>query len=62
MTKEKEILKKFRCGNVIANEKELGVLKDYASIGMVQMGFDGFNRKPEAALTKQGRWLLSRMR
>ena len=62
MTREKEILKKFKRGAVIETKEELKVLKKFGSIGMIHIGFDGHKKLPTASLTKLGRWLLARMK
>ena len=54
----KDILRKFKGGGVISSKKELRVLKQFASTGLVNFGFDYKHKKPEAKLTSQGEWAL----
>lgn len=57
----KKTLKKFRKGNFIDSENELFILRRYASTGMVHFGFNYKLKKPDAKLTRQGRWFLEQL-
>lgn len=58
---DREILKRFKRGNFVNNEEEARVLERYASTGMVTFGFNYKEKKADARLTEQGKWLLSQM-
>lgn len=55
---ERALLKKFKDGAIIESDEEMNVLKKWALTGVVRFGSDLVKMKPEAKLTKKGRWLL----
>ncbi len=57
-TSDREILKKFKNGAYIESDEEMAVLKKWALAGLVKFGVDLKKIKPDAKLTKKGRWLL----
>lgn len=61
MTREKEILERFKKGKRIENEEEDEVLERYAITGMVRFGVDLEELKAEAILTERGKWFLTQM-
>ncbi len=52
------ILKSFRGGKAIVNDEEYFILKPYAGIGFVHLGFSFKKKEPQASLTKKGINLL----
>lgn len=61
MTREKEILERFKKGKRVENEEEEEVLERYAITGMVHFGVDLEELKGEAILTERGKWFLTQM-
>jgi len=55
---DREVLNKFKKGAFIESDAEMEVLKKWALAGLVKFGVDLVNKKPEAKLTKKGKWLL----
>ncbi|MFW6172202.1 MAG: hypothetical protein ACOC5T_00455 [Elusimicrobiota bacterium] len=53
---EIDILLSFRDGKFIESKKEMDVLKRYSFTGMIKFGVDVENRKPQAILTRRGKW------
>jgi hypothetical protein len=55
---EREILEKFKNGNVIESREERYVLERHANILGIHFGFNYKTRQGDASLSEQGRFLL----
>ncbi|PIU48366.1 MAG: hypothetical protein COS94_02580 [Candidatus Hydrogenedentes bacterium CG07_land_8_20_14_0_80_42_17] len=58
---EKNILLKFKNGKAVENEEEEKILIKYSHTGWVCLGVNMNKMKPEAKLTKRGKWLVQNL-